>query len=163
MIILSIDSGLEKTGYCLFEINPRIKDNFKYLDSGIVKTSPSSKIEKRIEQIYSGLLKIVIRYKPKKIIIEQLFFFKNQKTVICVSQTQGAVMLLASQKKIDIDFLTPLQIKQTVTGYGNADKKSIKKMICLLLPDKIKIADDDQSDAIACGLAYCYLHRNTIK
>lgn len=163
MIILSIDSGLEKTGYSLFEIRPGLREGFKYIDSGLIKTKSSLKTEKRIEKIYREIDQLIIKNKPKKIILERLFFFKNQKTVISVSQAQGALMYLAAKNNIEVIFLTPLQIKQTVTGYGAADKKSVIKMIKLLIPDKIKIVDDDQSDAIAGGLAYCYLHKNNIE
>ena len=65
-------------------------------------------------------------------------------------------MLLAAQNKIKVEFLTPLQIKQIITGYGQADKKSVQKMI--KLTTKIDINQDDESDAVACGLAYIYLH-----
>ena len=90
-------------------------------------------------------------------IVEQLFFFKNQKTFIRVAQAQGVALLLAAQNKIRVKFLTPLQIKQTVTGYGKADKKSIQKMIKLEL--QIDIKQDDEADAIACGLAYIYINK----
>ncbi len=156
MKILSIDSGLEKTGYSIFE---KSKSDFKYITSGLIKTDKKYSSEKRIEQIYDVLFKVVKKYSPKKIILERIFFFKNQKTAIVVGQTQGVVMLLASQNKIEVEFLTPLQIKQTVTGYGLSDKKSMRKMIELTLKiDKI-IKEDDEIDAIACGLAYCYLNR----
>jgi len=163
MIILSIDSGVEKTGYSLFEIDSALREGFKYLTSGLIRTNPSLKIEKRIEKICKEINRIIKKYKPEKFILEQLFFFKNQKTVISVSQSQGAVMYLAAKNDMEVIFLPPLQIKQIVTGYGNADKQSIQKMIKLILPNKVKMIEDDQSDAIACGLAYCYLHKNNIK
>jgi len=147
MIILSIDSGIERTGYAIF------KDK-KYVTSALLKTSKFLNTEKRLEKIYSGLKMMVEKYKPHHIVIERLFFFKNQKTVISVSQTQGVVMLLAAQKNIPLTFLTPLQIKQAVTGYGQADKKSIQKMI--RLEHGIDIKQDDEADAVACALAYIY-------
>lgn len=154
MIILSIDSGIEKTGFAVFDIVKERK--FKYINSGLVKTSAKLGVEYRLLQIYKAIDNLVVKYKPTVIVMEQLFFAKNIKTAIHVSQAQGTILLLAAQIGIRIDFLTPLQIKQTVTGYGFADKKSVKKMICLLINENIKIEDDDQSDAIACGLAYVY-------
>ncbi len=96
------------------------------------------------------------------IVLERLFFFRNQKTVITISQAQGVILLLAAQNNIPVEFLTPLQIKSIITGYGKADKKAVQKMISLTLkiPD---ITQDDESDAVACGLAYCYLNKNLIK
>ena len=90
--------------------------------------------------------------------MEQLFFFKNEKTVISVAQAQGAIELLSAIKGVPLLYLTPLQIKEIITGYGRADKIAVRKMIDLTLKEKVDILDDDQTDAIACGMAYCYLN-----
>lgn len=147
MTILSIDSGIERTGYAIF------KDK-KYVTSALIKTSKSLSTEVRLEEIYSNLEKVFKKHKPDVMVLEQLLFFKNQKTFIRVAQAQGVVMLLAAQNKIKVEFLTPLQIKQIVTGYGQADKKSVQKMI--KLTTEIDIKQDDEADAVACGLAYIY-------
>lgn len=149
MTILSIDSGIERTGYAIF------KDK-KYVTSALIKTAKNLTTEKRLIEIYEKLVEIMKKYKPDVMILEQLLFFKNQKTFIRVAQAQGIVMLLAAQNNIKVEFLTPLQIKQTVTGYGQADKKSVQKMI--RLTTNIDIKQDDEADAVACGLAYIYLH-----
>lgn len=149
MTILSIDSGIEKTGFAIFE-------NKKYLSSGLIKTSKKLSLEKRLEQIYLSLKEIIKKFRPKRIIIERIFFFKNQKTAVTVSQAQGVVLLLAAQNSLKIEFLTPLQIKQIITGYGQADKKAVQKM--LKLEFGLDIAQDDEADAVACGLAYCQIN-----
>lgn len=149
MTILSIDSGIERTGYAIFE-------NKKYVTSALIKTSKSLPTEIRLEEIYSKLKNVFKKYQPDVMVLEQLLFFKNQKTFIRVAQAQGIAMLLAAQNKINVEFLTPLQIKQIVTGYGQADKKSVQKMI--KLTTEIDIKQDDEADAIACGLAYIYLN-----
>lgn len=148
MIILSIDSGIEKTGYALFK-------NKNYLISALIKTNKRLTTEERLLVIYSKLKEIIKKYQPDKIILEQLFFFKNQKTAIKVSQAQGVCLLLAAENKIPIDYLTPLQIKQAITGYGQADKKAVQKMIKIEMG--IDIKQDDEADAVACGLAYVIL------
>jgi len=150
MTILSIDSGIERTGYAIFK-------NKNYVSSALIKTSKSKSTEIRLEEIYSQLKKVFYKYKPGVVVLEQLFFFKNQKTFIRVAQAQGIALLLAAQNKIKVEFLSPLQIKQIITGYGQADKKSIQKMI--KLTTKIDIKQDDEADAVACGLAYIYLHQ----
>lgn len=150
MIILSIDSGVEKTGYAIF-------NNKKYLVSGLIKTSKNTPQEKRLEKIYLSLKEIIKKYKPDIIVIEKLFFFHNQKTAIAVSQAQGVILLLASQNKIKVDYLTPLQIKQIITGYGQADKKSVQKMLKLELG--LKVNQDDEADAVACGMAYLLINK----
>lgn len=156
MIILSIDSGVEKTGYSLFKKN---KIDFQYITSGLIKTNKKMNYEKRVQEIYNRLNDVIQEFKPNKIIFEQLFFFRNQKTAMQVGQTQGVIILLAGQNNISIEFLTPLQIKQTVTGYGLSDKKSVRKIVELTLKFKKIIKEDDEVDAIACGLAYCYLNK----
>ncbi len=155
MTILSIDSGIERTGYAVFR-------NGHYLTSGLIKTSKAQIKEKRLEQIYNAIKELVKKNKPEKIVLERLFFFSNQKTVITVSQTQGVVLLLAAQNNIPVEFLTPLQIKSIITGYGKADKKAVQKMIALTLSIP-GITQDDEADAVACGLAYCYLNKNLLK
>ncbi|MEK7633407.1 MAG: crossover junction endodeoxyribonuclease RuvC [Patescibacteria group bacterium] len=147
MTILSIDSGIERTGYAIFK-------NKKYVTSALIKTSKNLETETRLMEIYLKLVEIVEKYKPEVMVLEQLLFFKNQKTFVRVAQAQGIVMLLAAQNKIKVEFLTPLQIKQIVTGYGQADKKSVQKMI--KLTTEIDIKQDDEADAVACGLAYIF-------
>jgi len=159
MIVLAIDSGLEKTGYAFFNSNNSFNIKEKFLSSGLIKTEKTLPLEKRLLKIFNAVSALIDKNKPSVIILERLFFFKNQKTAITVSQAQGVVILLAAQKKIKVDFLTPLQIKQTVTGYGLSNKKGIIKMLHLLLVIKKKIKEDDEYDAIACGLAYCSINK----
>lgn len=159
MIVLAIDSGLEKTGYAFFDSSNNLSIKEKYLSSGLIKTEKNLSVEKRLLKIFNALSALVDKNKPSIIVMERLFFFKNQKSAITVSQAQGIAILLAAQKKIRVDFLTPLQIKQTVTGYGLSNKKAIIKMLHLLLNIEKKIKEDDEYDAIACGLAYCSINK----
>jgi crossover junction endodeoxyribonuclease RuvC len=144
--ILALDPGLERTGYAIL-------NNQNIVTSGIILTSKVKNIELRLNKIYQVLNKIIFNYKPEVIVLEKLFYFKNQKTIISVANVQGIILLLAGQKKIKIEFLTPLQIKQAITGDGRADKKSIQKILTLEFHLK-KTKYDDEADAIACGIAY---------
>jgi crossover junction endodeoxyribonuclease RuvC len=159
MTILSIDPGFDKMGYAFFD---KDGSHFTYKFSGLVKTDKAFNLEYRLEKIFSQLTSLMEMNKPELIVLEQLFFFKNAKTVIQVAQSQGIILLLAAQYKIPVKFLTPPQIKQIITGYGNADKKSVLKMLPLLMKMEIPKCEDDQSDAIACGLAYCYLNEKLL-
>ena len=158
MIILAIDPGIEKVGYAFFEKKVNGKTSFNYITSGLIRTSKIEQHQDRLYSVYNQLKTLVLSQKPDLIVFEQLFFFKNAKTVIKVSQAQGVILLLAAQEHIATKLLTPLQIKQIITGYGNADKKSVQKMLPLLLKQEFNCKEDDQSDAVACGLAYCYLN-----
>ena len=160
MIILAVDPGFDKLGYAFFEFERHPLKRHKLLISGLIKSNPKDKIEKRLFFIYKKLSSLIKEFQPQSIILEQIFFLKNKKTVIQVSQAQGIVLLLAGIYNIETKFITPLQIKQTITGYGRSDKKSVQKMITLtekISPSK----QDDEMDAIACGLAYCYLQQSS--
>ncbi len=156
MKIISIDPGYDKTGYAVFESDH--PSNIDFIASGLIKTSKTDDLMTRLQEISTKLSDIIDQYTVDTMVMEQLFFFKNAKTVIAVAQAQGSVIALASAKGLTFSFLTPLQIKQIVTGNGHADKKSVWKMLKLQLGDKLVVADDDESDAIACGYAYCLVN-----
>ena len=134
MKIVSIDPGIEKVGYAVFNIDLA---KISYMHSGLIKTRQGDSTEKRLNHIFQELKIITTTYKPSHIVVEQLFFFKNKKTIVSVAQAQGVILLVAAQDNIPVHYLTPLQIKQTITGYGISDKKSVLKMIQLLLNKKI--------------------------
>ncbi|HRN71010.1 MAG TPA: crossover junction endodeoxyribonuclease RuvC [Candidatus Woesebacteria bacterium] len=157
MKLLAIDPGVEKVGYALFEKKVNGTVSFQYLSSGLIKTSKTLEQGKRLEHIFNELKILIDENSIKQVVMERLFFFKNAKTVIFVAQAQGIIELLSAQYTIPLTYLTPLQIKEIITGYGKADKKAVQKMIDLTLKQEITVADDDESDAIACGLAFCFL------
>lgn len=157
MIILSIDPGIERTGFAIFD--KQTNSSFKYLTSGLIKTDKNLDLHLRIEIVYRKLAEIIRKYKPGIMSLERVFFSKNQKTAITVGQSQGVLLLLAAQNGLKVHFFTPNEIKLAVTGYGSADKKSVQKMLRLALrlgDDELK--QDDQADAVACGYAYCCLN-----
>jgi crossover junction endodeoxyribonuclease RuvC len=158
MHIMGIDSGIERVGWAVFDRNERDTQKSTYIASGLIKT-PKKATELRLFQIYEELDALFDRYQIVELAIEQLFFFKNQKTVIPVAQAQGAVLTLCAKHAVPVTFLTPLQIKQVITGYGTADKKSVQKMLGIILGLKAELKQDDQADAIGCALAYCYQNR----
>jgi len=156
MIILATDSGLEKTGYALFN---KKRGDFSLIDCGLILTKRQCSLEKRLMTIYNQFKMIIKSHSPNLIILERLFFNTNQKTQVAIAQTQGVILFLAAKYNIKVQFLTPLQIKQAVTGYGRADKLQVGKMVKLLL-DKEKLPkSDDVVDAIACGLAFCCIKK----
>lgn len=159
MKLLAIDPGVEKVGYSIFEQKVNGSVTFQYITSGLIKTSKTLEHGKRLQHIYEELTSLIDEHLIESVAMERLFFFKNAKTVISVAQAQGVIELLAASKNLPLTYLTPLQIKEIITGYGKADKKAVRKMIDLTLKEEIAIEDDDQSDAIACGLAYCFLHK----
>ncbi len=162
MRLISIDPGYDKVGYAVFDKNPNKNTAFAYIASDLIKTNKSDPHEQRLKQIYDTLNLIIKKYEAKLMIIEELFVFKNQKTVIKVAQSIGVIELVAAHNHLAMSHLTPLQIKSIITGYGTAATKAVQKMIGLTIKEPIPFKDDDQTDAIACGLAYCFLNEDLI-
>lgn len=162
MIILSIDPGFDKMGIAVFEKAANFKPQNRLIDSCLIKTKRNNDHEQRLLVIHNELTRLVAVHKADLIVMEELFYSNNQKSVIKVGQSQGIVYLVAAQARIPVMLLTPLEIKSIITGYGNADKKSVHKMLKLLLKQDVIVKDDDESDAIACGLAYCYINQDLV-
>ena len=153
MIILGIDPGLAKVGYGAVK---KSKKRIKCLGYGCIKTSPDNALQYRLNQIFNELNGLIKKYNPDVLVVEKLFFFKNAKTLIPVSEARGVLLLAAAKKKIPIYEFTPLQVKAAITGYGRAEKKQVQKMVKMLL-DLEKIPQpDDAADAL--GLAICYTY-----
>lgn len=155
MIVLGLDSGTERTGYALID---NTTPHVAILNAGCIFTDKIASPAKRLQKLAESVEKIIDTYKPDIVVIEKLFFNTNQKTVIAVAQAQGITMYIAARKNCRVEFLTPLQIKETITGYGRADKKQIEKMLKLLLHIDPLPESDDATDAIACALAFCTLY-----
>lgn len=156
MRILGIDPGTAIVGYSILE---SIGNKVAILDYGCIYTDKDDPMEKRLEIIFLKLETIINLYKPDHMAIEELFFFKNQKTIISVAQARGIIILKAQLSGLEIFPYTPLQVKTGITGYGRANKKQVQEMIKVLLKLKEIPKQDDAADAIAIALN----HINTIK
>lgn len=159
MIILGIDPGTATTGYGVIRKNPKGKKTpkngvgFERLAHGVIKTSNIHHAAVRLTQIYKELNKIIKEHQPTLVAVESLFFFKNLKTAMPVSQARGVILLAIARKKLPIFEFTPLQVKMIITGYGRADKKDVQKTIKELLSLKEIPRPDDAADAL--GIAIC--------
>lgn len=151
--ILGLDPGIGRTGYAIVykENNVMIPETY-----GCIETSSKELLEVRLKKLHVSLTKIIKKHKPSIMVLERLFFNNNQKTAMVVGQAQGVMLLCAAENNLSVDFLTPLQIKQTLTGYGAADKKQVLKMVMMILELKTAPKLDDTVDAIACALSYLY-------
>lgn len=151
MTILSLDSGLERTGYAVFEYRQKEPILKTY---GCIITSRDNILLKRFGTIAQRINVLIQKHSPEKIVFEQLFFNLNKKTFVTVAQSQGVVISQAIQHGVQFDFITPLEIKLSLTGYGRADKLQVQRMVKMLLKLEKIPKPDDTADAIACGLAY---------
>jgi len=153
MIILGIDPGLAIVGYGLIKYEG---NKFTSLDYGAITTPAHTPVPERLETIYERLLSIIETYNPDDLAIEELFFNTNQKTVIQVCEARGVILLVAKQNGLDINEYTPLQVKQSVVGYGRAEKFQVMAMVKNILKLEKVPKPDDVSDALA--IAICHAH-----
>jgi crossover junction endodeoxyribonuclease RuvC len=153
MIILGIDPGTATTGFGVIDYKKKGKRQLTCLDYGIIQTSPKQSAGERLIQINFDLNEIIKKYKPNLAAVESLFFFKNLKTVMPVSQARGVIIYTLSKKNVPFVELTPQQAKTSVTGYGKATKNQVQKMVKNILELEEMPKPDDAADALA--LAIC--------
>ena len=156
MIVMGIDPGTAIVGYSIVEFT---KNKYRILDYGCVFTDKDEDMPVRLEQIYDKLDGIIKIWKPEDMAIEELFFFKNQKTIIKVGQARGVITLCGQKNKLNLFSYTPLQVKMGVTGYGKADKKQVQEMVRMQLGLKEVPKPDDCADALAAAITHSLMSR----
>ena len=153
MIILGIDPGIAIVGWGVLEYSG---SKFTVLGYGSIQTPSTIATEDRLCAVYSELKDIIQKYKPEHMAIEELFWNTNQKTGIAVAEARGVILLCAELLGIEIFEYTPLQVKQSIVGYGRAEKSQVITMVQMFLNIKEKISPDDAADALA--IAICHAH-----
>jgi crossover junction endodeoxyribonuclease RuvC len=153
MLALGIDPGLAITGYGLVESDGQ---NLAAVAYGVIRTPARVPIAERLVQLHDELDAIIQRHHPETSAVEELFFSTNARTAIIVGQARGVALLTLAEHDLEIGEYTPLQIKQAITGYGQAAKAQVQEMVRLLLAlDEIP-RPDDAADALA--VAICHQH-----
>jgi len=150
MLVLGIDPGTATVGYGLLEIEGN--DIKSILNYGIIQTPSKIPMQKRLKMIFDDMNELIETFKPDIMAIEELFFFKNSKTVITVSQARGVILLSATINNLEIYEYTPLQVKIALTGYGRADKNEVQNSVKDILNLEKIPKPDDAADAL--GIAY---------
>ena len=153
MIILGIDPGYAIVGWGVLDYS---NNHFKVLGYGAITTKAGTPFNQRLELIYRELDLIMTKYKPDVMAIEKLFYNTNAKTVIDVAQARGVIVLTAQLHSLEIAEDTPLQVKQSVVGYGRAEKKQVQEMMRIMLKFDEIPKPDDTADALA--MAICHAH-----
>ena len=151
MIILGIDPGYATIGYGVLEY---LRGRFRVMDYGAVTTQAGLDFPRRLQIIHEGITELCDRYRPDCMAIEELFFNSNRKTAVDVCQGRGVILLAAAKENVDIYEYTPLQIKQSVVGYGRAEKQQIMYMTRLILKLDEAPKPDDTADALACAICH---------
>ena len=161
MIILGVDPGFAITGYGIIESKDKGK-NLKIINYGAIRTPKELLFNQRLSIIYHKFKKIIKKYKPDKIGVETLYFAKNVKTAMKVSEARGVIILTANLNNIPILEYTPLQVKQALIGYGRATKMQIQKMVKIIFNLKKIPKPDDAADALAIAVT-CVQYNENLK
>jgi len=148
--ILGIDPGFGRMGFGVIE---KVSGEFQHVAHGCIETSPKDTFADRLLTIDRELNSVIKKYTPTHAAVEELFFYKNAKTVIDVSQARGVILLRLKKANLPLFELTPLQVKQALVGYGRAEKKQVQKMVQLVLSLGTGSLQDDAADALAVAIA----------
>jgi crossover junction endodeoxyribonuclease RuvC len=158
MRVMGIDPGSNCTG---FGIVDEVKGNLQAVHWSSVRSSPKDAFPQRIKHIYDELIIAMEKFTPEVVAVEDLFYATNVKTVIKLAQTRGVILLAAVNCGLRVAEYSPLEIKQSVVGYGHADKNQVRDMVSTLLRLKEKPEPFDASDGLAAAI--CHIHNDELQ
>lgn len=153
--VLGIDPGFGRIGWAIVTGNRSIQELVAY---GCIETNAASDVPSRLLELSTKLTEIIAQHQPQVGVVEELFFFKNQKTVMQVAQARGAIVVALKLAGVPVASYTPLQVKQSVSGYGRADKHQVQEMVKRILHLKTIPQPDDAADAVAVALTHLFTH-----
>jgi crossover junction endodeoxyribonuclease RuvC len=156
-IALGIDPGTAIVGYAIVAARG---DDLSMIVCDVITTPAHMPLAERFQHIYQRLIEIIGTYHPREAAMEELFFAKNARTAMTVGQARGVAMLALANGGLPISEYTPKQVKQAVTGYGNAQKEQVGEMVRILLKLSAIPRPDDAADAAA--VAICHLHTASV-
>jgi crossover junction endodeoxyribonuclease RuvC len=157
MLVLGIDPGIATTGFGLVKTNQNGEPEL--VAYGVLSTSATSSASKRLNHLYDQLQELIAQFQPDECALEKLFFSKNIKTAMTVSEARGVIGLCVSQAGYEPAEYTPNEVKQAVTSNGNASKAQVQEMVKAILNMDVIPKPDDAADALA--IAICHLsHAN---
>ena len=159
MLVLGIDPGTATTGYGL--VRETDQGGLVVVEYGVVLTPAGMAQEKRLLLLYERIMEILLLHRPDQGAVEKLFFQRNVTNAIAVGQARGVVMLALAQHSLPVAEYTPLEVKQSITGYGGADKMQIQLMVQAILELEELPSPDDAADALA--VAVCHLHSHRMR
>ncbi len=154
MLALGIDPGTATTGYGL--VREEQDGSLTAVEFGVIQTAPGIAMPDRLVELFNQLEKILSLHHPDSGAVEKLYFARNVTTAMTVGQARGVILLALARNKIRVGEYTPLEVKQSVVGYGKAEKKQVQLMVQALLGLKSMPKPDDAADALA--VAICHIH-----
>jgi crossover junction endodeoxyribonuclease RuvC len=153
MLVLGIDPGTAITGYGVVHSE---NERLTLMGCGAVATPAGMPLPQRLQLLYRGLAKVIAEHHPEEAAVEELFFSKNARTALSVGHGRGVALLALAEADLAIAEYKPAQIKQAITGYGQAGKAQMQEMVKLLLNLPEVPRPDDAADAVA--VAICHIH-----
>lgn len=150
MRVLGIDPGVHRTGWGIVDARGH---DFTAVDYGCITTDKDKGLPERLLFIYESLTSLVEKYSPELMAVEELFFAKNAKTAIAVGEARGVCLLVAGKCGLPLEEVTPLQVKSSIVGYGNATKEQVGAMVKNVLGLSRPPRPDDVCDALAVAVA----------
>jgi len=154
MLSIGIDPGTAITGYGLVRENE--DGSLTAVKYGVILTGADQTMPQRLASLYKQLSDILLLHQPDNGAVEKLFFARNVRTALAVGQARGVVLLALEQAGVQMSEYTPMEVKQSVAGYGGADKNQVQQMVKALLELEEVPQPDDAADALA--IAICHLH-----
>lgn len=158
-VVLGIDPGTAITGYGVVMQDGR--GDFALLACGVIRTEPDVAMPLRLKEIFLDVQSLIREFKPEEVAVEKLFFGRNVTTAISVGQARGAVLLAAALNQVEVAEYTPSEVKQAISGYGNAEKRQVQEMVQRLLRLEEPPQPDDAADGVA--IALCHLQALTYR
>ncbi len=158
MFVLGIDPGLSTLGYGIIESRGH---NIRAVAAGAVRTAPGLDVGTRLAELYRDLDDLVTEHQPDEAAIEQVFVNRNLQTATTVGRASGVVLLVLAQHNIKVAEYTPSAVKSALTGYGNADKAQMKKVVAMRLGLDQLPSPADAADALA--IALCHVQGASVR
>ncbi|MBI1971383.1 MAG: crossover junction endodeoxyribonuclease RuvC [Candidatus Wildermuthbacteria bacterium] len=156
MIILGIDPGTAITGFGI--VRKELRGKLQCVEYGTIETPKSKAASQRLLLLQRALSRVVSRHRPAVAVVERMFFFKNAKTALPVSEARGVILAELAKKRVRIIELTPLEMKAAITGYGRAEKKQMQRMVQKTLRLQDLPRPDDAADALGLAIAGSFLN-----
>jgi crossover junction endodeoxyribonuclease RuvC len=153
MRVLGIDPGSETLGWGVVDGSG---SKYALVGFGTIKSNARQQFSKRLLNIYNGVAEIMAEHSPDVLAVEDTFYAVNVGVALKLGQVRGIMLLLAEQRGMEISEYAPRLVKQTVVGYGNAEKRQVQEMVKILLKLPSVPTPHDTADALA--VAICHFH-----
>jgi len=157
VLTLGIDPGLSVTGYGLVE---KRGEGLTLVEYGVITPGAELPPAQRLKVICGELEEIIVRHRPTDVAVERLFFSRNARTALAVGEARGVALLTAAKKDLPVYEYTPLEVKESLVGYGRATKGQVQELVKVVLGLDFLPKPDDAADALAVAICHLYALRH---